>query len=323
MEKAVRMGIIGNGRIAHKFVEEARHVSGIVIEDVFGRNEQSLAQFSSMHRIGRHTMNLDELLGRVDCVYIATPHLTHYDYAKRSLEARKHVLCEKPMCLSTTEADDLYRLSRKQGCILLEAIKTAFCPGFIGLVPLAKSGIIGDVKYVSASFTKLVEPGAREVQRNLGGGSVTELSSYPLLAAVKLLGADYRKASFCSYMDDANDVDLFTKIDLVYDKAAATCCVGLGVKTEGEMIVSGTKGYILVNSPWWKTSGYELRFEDPHEKRIYSSEFEADGLRYELREFVSMIKGGRMQTNLLTEEEAKAIIGVIEKYRGSPDITYF
>lgn len=321
MKKAIRLGIIGNGRIAHKFVEEARHVSGVVISDVFGINERTLANFALRHGLANYTTSLEDFLGRVDCAYIASPHLSHYEYAKRSLEAHKHVLCEKPMSFSTAEVDELYKLSNKQGCVLMEAIKTAFCPGFLELVPLAKSGIIGEIKYVNASFTKLVEPGVREVQKALGGGSMTELSSYPLLAAVKLLGTEYRKASFCSYIDKDNDVDMFTKIDLLYDKAVATCCVGLGVKTEGELIISGTKGYILVKSPWWKTQSFEARFEDPNDRREYSFEFEADGLRYELREFVNLITGEALQTHKLTKDETKAIIGVIEKYRASQDIS--
>lgn len=321
MERAIKLGIIGNGRIADKFAAEARHVSGVVIACVYGRNERTLSDFALRHGIADHSTSFDDFLCRVDCVYIASPHLTHYEYAKKALEARKHVLCEKPMCLSAAEVDELARLSRKQGCVLLEAIKTAFCPGFLGLVPLAKSGIIGDIKHVSASFTKLVEPGVREVQRELAGGSMTELSSYPLLAAMKLIGTDYRKASFCSYMDRANDVDMFTKVDLIYDKAVATCCVGLGVKTEGELIISGTKGYILVKSPWWKTQSFEARFEDPLDKRGYSYEFEADGLRYELMEFIRMIEEGNLQSDMLRWEETIAIAGVIEKYRSCTDIS--
>ena len=321
MEDAIRLGIIGNGRIAHKFVEEAKHVGGVVIENVFGVNERTLSEFAFREGIANYTTNLEKFLDRVDCVYIASPHLTHYGYAKQALEAHKHVLCEKPMSFTASDVEELFQLSEKQGCVLLEAIKTAFCPGFLELVPLAKSGIIGEIKYLSASFTKLVEPGVREVQKALGGGSMTELSSYPLLAAVKILGTEYRDASFCSYIDKDHDVDMFTKINLLYDKAVATCCVGLGVKTEGELIISGTKGYILVKSPWWKTQSYEVRFEDPHDRREYYCEFEADGLRYELREFVRLITGEALHTHKLTKDETKAIIGVIEKYRASQDIS--
>lgn len=322
MKETIRLGIIGNGRIASKFVAEARHVSEVVIEGVFGVNERSLSDFASKYGISYQTTALEDLLERVDSVYIASPHLTHYEYARKALEARKHVLCEKPMCLSTAEVDKLHLISREQRCVLLEAIKTAFCPGFLALVPLAKSGIIGDIKHVSASFTKLVEPGVREVRRELAGGSMTELSSYPLLAAMKLLGTEYRNASFCSYMDRIGGVDMFTKADLLYDKAIATCCIGLGVKTEGELIISGTMGYILVKSPWWKTQSFEARFEDPEDKRVHIYEFEADGLRYELREFVRMIEEGELETKMLGWEDTKAIASVIEKYRSCPDISF-
>ena len=80
--------------------------------------------------------------------------MSHYGYIKQSLLAGKHVLCEKPMVLKKAEAIELFALAKELNLVLLEAIKTAFAPGFIRLVSLAKSGLIGEIKNVDATFTK-------------------------------------------------------------------------------------------------------------------------------------------------------------------------
>ena len=90
----------------------------------------------------------------------------------------------------------------------MEAIKTAYCPGFKRLVSLAKSGKIGEIKSVDAAFTKLVPHNVREMQAEHAGGSVTELATYPLYAIFKLLGSDYKDVRFVSCMK--NGVDIFT-----------------------------------------------------------------------------------------------------------------
>ena len=111
-------------------------------------------------------------------------------------------------------------------------------------------------------FNKLVEGDIRELSHKEAGGSVTELASYPLLGIVKLLGKP-ENVEFYSYFDKEKKIDLYTKILLKYQSGIIPVAkVGLGVKSEGELIISGTKGYIYVPSPWWKTEYFELRFED-------------------------------------------------------------
>ena len=90
------------------------------------------------------------------------------------------MLCEKPMVFTASEAERLFGLAREQGVILMEAIKTAYCPGFQRLVSCAKSGKIGRIVSVDATFTKLLPSHARGMRNNGAGGSVTELASYPL-----------------------------------------------------------------------------------------------------------------------------------------------
>ena len=84
-------------------------------------------------------------------------------------------------------------------------------------------------------------------------------------------------------------VDIYTKGLLVCDHTAASFEVGLGAKTEGSLVVSGTKGYAYVPAPWWKTSYFELRYEDQNQNKTYFYPFAGEGLRYEIKEFISAI----------------------------------
>jgi glycerol-3-phosphate cytidylyltransferase len=310
----LKLGVIGYGRIVNRFIAESKYVSGVNVEGVFGPNLDSLKDFIERHELAFYETDLHNFLNKVDAVYIASPHLTHYDYIKSILNKGKHVLCEKPMVLSKSQAEEVYQLAEQNNCVLLEAIKTAYAPGFIRLVSVAKSGLIGQIKNVDATFTKLVDGDIRELKANTAGGSVTELATYPLIAIVKLLGSDFEEIDFFSYFDEVKNIDLFTKINIKYKNAIATAKIGLGVKSEGDLVISGTKGYVYVPSPWWKTEYFEIRYEDFGKNKKHYYKFEGDGLRYELAEFVSMIHKEYYQTYKLMPSESIAINGVIEKF---------
>ena len=320
----INLGMVGYGRIATRFVQESRFVKGIRLKGVFGlvSDEENLRKFKETNKIDFYSYNYEEFLDRVDAVYIATPHLTHLDYARKALERKKHVLCEKPLTLSEKDAVKLYQLAEKNELVLLEAIKTAFAPGFLKLQEIARSGIIGDIKNIDATFTKLVEGPVRELQKEMAGGSMTELSSYPLLAAVRLMGTDLKDFNFYSYFDKVHNVDMFTKILLIYPEGIFTGKAGLGVKSEGDLIISGTRGYIYVPAPWWKTQYFEIKFENFSKNQKFSYEFEGDGLRYELSEFVELIKGGEKESTKLTRRESITIVSIIERFLNNKNVNY-
>jgi glycerol-3-phosphate cytidylyltransferase len=305
----IRFGIVGSGRIANRFIPESKYVSGLSVEGVFGINEDSAKAFFEKHQLAFYTTNYSEFLEKIDAVYIASPHDSHYQYAKQALLSGKNVLCEKPLVLSKDEASELFALAQLKRLVLMEALKTAYCPGFLRLISLAKSGKIGEIKSVDAAFTKLVPPHVREMQSEHAGGSVTELATYPLFAIIKLLGSNFVDIHFTSCYKQG--VDIFTKIDIVYSHAVASAKVGLGVKTEGDLIISGTRGYVYVPAPWWKTDYFELRFENLADTEKYYYKFSGDGLRYEIVEFLNRI-GKEIYTN---QDETTQIVNIIEMFR--------
>lgn len=318
-QEVFRIGIVGSGRIARRFVPETTVVNSVEVTAVYDPNIDSLNNFSKKFGIKGFSDNFQSFLNEVDAVYIASPHLTHYQYAKDSLYAGKHVLCEIPFVLSATEAKELYDYAELHNLVLLEASKTAFCPSFNHLVTLVKSGVIGEVIDVKASLSKMVSAPTRELDSEQAGGAMNEHSPLTLMAIIKLLGKDFSYVDFHSKVE--NGVDVYTKVVINYPHATSSATLGIGVKTEGNLIVSGTKGYIYVPAPWWLTSFFEVRYEDQTKNKKYFYSYDGDGLRYEIQEFVSMIVNNRRSCYKLRRRESIAIAEIIEKYRNKENYT--
>ena len=306
-----RIGIVGSGRIANRFVPESKVA-------VMNPDAEKAEVFAKSHGLTVYT-DYEDLLRNVDLVYVASPHLTHYDYVKQALLANKHVLCEIPFMLSKEEALELYRLAEERGLVLLEASKTAYCPAFGHIVTLVKSGIIGDVVDVKASLSKMVEPPTRELDAGQAGGALTEHAPLTVMAIVKLLGIDWHDVSFHSRIE--NGVDVYTKGDINYPHATASFTLGIGVKTEGNLVVSGTKGYIYVPAPWWLTDFFEVRYEDQTKNKKYFYSYDGEGLRYEIQEWLSMIVNERRSCYKFRRRESVAVAEIIEKYRNHDNVT--
>lgn len=94
----------------------------------------------------------------------------------------------------------------------------------------------------------------------------------------------------------------------------------MGVKSEGCLIISGTKGYIYVSAPWWKTEKFEVKFEDFSSDLMYEYQFEGDGLRYEINEFMNMVRNSKVESDKLTHKESITIVGIIERFMSRRDI---
>lgn len=311
--KIVRLGIVGTGRIAPRFVKEAKYVSGIEIVCAYNPEHESGKRFQHRYGVDCMSENYEEFLEYVDAVYIASPNETHYDYTKMALENGKHVLCEKPIAFTKKESEELYQLAKDHKLILLEAVKTAYCPGFQQLINVAQSGKIGEIKDVEACFTRLADEMSRERMDAEYGGAFLEFGSYTLLPIFKLLGTDYKNVSF-QMIKDEKGVDLYTKLQLSYDNAMASAKMGVGVKSEGQLVIAGTKGYILAESPWWLTKHFVVRYENPNLVDRYEPSFQGDGLRYEISEFILQINGKSKRGYKLTEKEAITMAEITEKF---------
>lgn len=308
----VQIGIIGTGSIARRFVPEAENVNSASIAAAFNPNVEECRVFCENNKIPVCTDNLYELYKNCNAVYIASPHYTHYEYAKSALQNGKHVLCETPFVFSKGQADELFDIAEKNNLVLMVALKTAYTPAFGHMFSLLKSCVIGEIVEVNASVTTLTDESSEKLDSKLFGGSMSENACFPLLPIFKFLGMDFKNINFYSKMK--NNVDIYTKAVFRYEHAVASFQVGLGVKTEGSMTVAGTKGYVYVPAPWWKTDYFEVRYEDQNLNKKYFYPFVGEGLRYEIKDFVASVIAGGLNYNKLSKRENLMMAEVQELY---------
>lgn len=225
-----------------------------------------------------------EAMEAADAVYLITAQ--QYTWAHEALMRKKHVLCELPFAASVRECDALIQLAKSCGCLLMPALKTAYATAFERMILLLQSGAIGQIVNIEATCTSLLKTGAQPVS------SLHSWGPTALLPVLRLLGDEWTHKHTVTRLHENSDADAFTRIDLVYPHAAAAIKVGNGVKSEGELVISGTKGYLYVPAPWWKTDYFEIRHENPADNRRYFYQLDGEGVRWELASFVSAIERG-------------------------------
>lgn len=309
--QSVSIGIIGSGNIARRFAIEVPHVNSVLISSVYNPIIEEAEKFCKDFDVKICAKSLDELLASCNSVYIASPYYTHYEYCKAAIKANKNVLCETPFVLNSNEAEELFDMAKQNDVVLMIALKTAYCPAFEHLYTLLKSGIIGEIVEINTSSTTIIDEGMYLDGRRYGG-SMVENGCFTLLPIIKLFGSDIINVNF--YSKCKNKVDIFTKGVIRYKHAVASFQVGIGVKTEGNLIISGTKGYVYVPAPWWKTDYFEVRYEDQNQNKKYFYPYMGEGLRYEIKDFASAILSSNYHQKKLSPEDLVTMAQIQEQY---------
>ena len=294
----MRIGIIGTGRIVHKFISECDTVNNVDIVAIYNPDIDEVRDFAVKNNIdgcldiekvtqgvGKVLLTDDkQVMYKVcDAVYVASPHEYHVSDMKDAIEAGKHVLCEPPFALSGDDAVDIFELAKTKQVMCMEAVKTAYCPGFSGLIQLIEDGVIGQPYDVEATFTKIGSASGREMWGSYAG-SFAELGSFVLLPIAMIMGTESLESYIWS-LPSANGNDSYTKTCFSYRFGTATAKTGLGVKSDGELIIAGENGYIKVPSPWWLMDRIEVHHEDSERVEVYEALYEGYGLRYEITAF--------------------------------------
>lgn len=293
-QQPVRLGLVGESPILNKIERESHCVNGLEATKVFTLNGKYLS--ATLRDKSRQAASYDELLDQCDAVYIISAPEQHYTQIRQALLKGRHVLCESPIALDEAQWRELRQMATERHLVLMDAIKTAYSMAYYRLCLLAKGGIVGDIVSVDATCTSLLnfDP-TQDASRSLyEWNSICAWGPTALLPIFHLLGTCYtHKDIITRYADGDLHYDAFTKISLVYPHAVASMKVGQGVKSEGELIVSGTKGYIYVPAPWWKTDYFEVRYENPQNNKRYFYQLDGEGLRYELLSFLKSIRTGK------------------------------
>ena len=313
----LRMGIVGRAAFRTKFVTESKYVNGVEVIGVCVPQKSVESEYGKMF----FTENYEELLEKVDAVYIISKPEKHYEDVKKALLKGKHVLCESPIALKESECEELYAFAKERGLVLMDAIKTAYSTAYERLVLLAKSGKIGKVVSVDAVCTSLRDgisiAGTDLTQK---WNSMCGWAPIALLPVFQILGTNYNKKIITTkFLDKSVNMDAFTKIDFTYDDAVASIKVAKAAKSEGELIVTGTTGYIYVPAPWWKTDYFEVRYENPENNRRFFYQLDGEGIRYEIVSFSKQIENGR-NMSVVSNMVSMNIVKIIEDFNSRTDV---
>ncbi len=306
-EKKLRLGFIGDSNILFKHLAESHYVNGIEPVAVF--SEIKIEKYSSIY-----TSSYEEVLEKSDAVYIITPPDTRYEYIKKALKEQKHVICEAPIALETKKCKELFEYASNNKLILMEAIKTAHSTAFNRMCLLVKSGEIGDIVSIESTCTSLAQIDFNDREAILG--QIDSMCDWaptaflPILKKKKKNYRDYRIITKKSPIE--KNFDLFTKCEFIYDKAIASFKIGKGVKSEGELIITGTKGYAYIPAPWWKTDYFEIRYENQSENKRFFYQLEGEGIRNELVAFLKYIE--KRKSGNADKTNSIAISSLMENY---------
>lgn len=297
-KRALKLALVGDEvKFLQKFERECKYANGIEVIGTFPSN----CEYS-------------KVLDQVDAVFLNSRPQDHYQQIKEALLAKKHVLCDSPLTVSVEQWEELISLSNEQGCVLMDANRTAYAMAYYRLLLLVKSGIIGDVVSIDASCTTIRNMDLETENLKNVWNSICAWGPTALLPIFQLLGTNYVSRQITSrILDEKSMYDTFTKVTFIYPKAVASIKVGKGVKTEGELVVSGTEGYVYVPAPWWKTDYFEIRREDPTQNKRYYYQLDGEGIRYMLVSFLKSINNGD-RFSYISREVSKAIVGIMEDY---------
>lgn len=286
-KRAVNLGIVGDSKYLLKIIKESAYVNGLKLSGICTKAEELFKDKSAFI-----TDKYEQLLEKSDAVYIHAHPTTHYELTKKALLAGKHVLCESPISLKKAQCEELFKLADEKGLILTEALKTAYSTAYHRLLLMIKGGRIGNIVSVDDVCTSLKDyAGLERMELDSIWNSITAWGPTALLPIFQLLGTNYTSCDMTAhYIDEAKTFDIFSKVAFGYPSAVASMKVGNGVKSEGELIISGTKGYVYVPAPWWKTDYFEIRYENPAENKRYFYQLDGEGIRNELASFTKSIE---------------------------------
>lgn len=309
-ERKLRLGMVGDSGFLIKMIKESAFVNGIELSGICTSRPEVMT--GSMVDLPMLTTQYDVLLEHSDAIYIHSYPTKHYEQIKQALELGKHVLCESPIALRLDQWEILQKLADKNQCILMDALRTAYSTAFRRLILMVKGGKIGNVVSVDVTCTSLSHK--NDESNTDSWTSITGWAPTALLPIFHMLGTDYTsKQMITRYADADQKIDTFAKIAFVYPNAVASLKVGTGVKSEGELIISGTQGYIYVPAPWWKTDYFEVRYENPADNKRYFYQLDGEGIRAELASFARAVQNGRTDIQI-SHTVSHAICQIMEEF---------
>ncbi|WP_163399944.1 Gfo/Idh/MocA family protein [Flavobacterium fluviatile] len=320
-DQKIKWGIIGLGNIASQFASDLELIEEAELYAVASRDIVKANEFAKKYNCDKFYGSYNDLFldESVDIVYIATPHDSHAALSIRAMENGKHVLCEKPLSLSYQDAVQMTEASKKYNKFFMEAFWTRFIPSIQDLLSKVKSGEIGSVKYLKADFAYYNnELGIRLTDKKLGGGALYDIGVYPLFLSYIILGIPEEIVAKSIY--HTTGVDLQTTMILQYQAAQAVLHAGLVSASDMKATISGTRGRIDIDSPWFMTDGYSIIENEQEEK--FNIPNIGRGFAHEAMECHACIKNNQIESKLWSHQNSLELSNIVERVKNQIGLTF-
>ncbi|MFN4146244.1 MAG: Gfo/Idh/MocA family protein [Runella sp.] len=312
-----RWGILAPGRIAHKFAQDLQQVADTQLVAVasrdLGRAQAFADQYHAQYAYGSYEALVQ--CTELDVVYIASPHVGHFEHTLLCLRAGIPVLCEKPFAMNLLQVQEMIATAHEQKVFLMEALWTRFMPTTLKTLEIIKSGAIGKVLGVKADFgfKAPYDPMRRTFNKNLGGGALLDIGIYPLFFSYLILGMPAKVTAQAVF--GATQVDESTGMTLTYSNGtfAFLDCTFMA-KTNCEAFVYGEKGTIRIHPRWHESKTVSIEYEDGMTE-TFSFERNTWGYDYEIKEVNDCLKSKALQSQKWSHEDSLNLIQLLDEVR--------
>jgi predicted dehydrogenase len=323
MQKKIKWGIMGPGRIAHKFAQSLKCSEAAEMTAVGSRSIERAEKFAKEYGVSRSYGSYADLAADtdVDIIYVATPHPAHFECTMLCLKAGKAVLCEKPFTLNASETKVLIKTARASKLFLMEAMWMRYLPAIVKVRELLTQGAIGETRMVTADFGNRIpwEPSGRLLNPELGGGALLDVGIYPVSFASMVLGASPTKLTGVAYLGETGVDEQFSAV-LGYEAGKIATLSG-AVRTSliNEARIIGTDGYIRVPD-FWRASTLELYQNGKMEK--FELPFRATGYIHEAEEAMYCLREGLTESSVMPLDESLKIMKILDTLRKQWGLKY-
>ena len=309
----IRWGIIGCGRIAHRFMQGLKEVPDIEFVGAWSRREEAVEAFVEQYG-GVGFANVGELLnGDIDAVYIATLPDSHELYSILAVNAGKHVLCEKPAAINLKSLDKILKVAKEKKLLFMEGMKPPFFPLYRKLKEYLLTDSIGEIGYVRAgSSVADISPDHPNFSHDLAGGAVMGIGIYEAYLALDWLG-DTKQVQAMGRFGD-NKIDMFTIFQTEHEKGYGQFYCGFDLHGKGDALICGTLGNISIHRNWWNPATATINYLDGRTVEL-DEPFTAGGLNYETAHFCDLINQGLTESPVITYEISRQMIAMLDNAR--------
>lgn len=323
METKIKWGIVGPGKIAHKFTADLKLFDDVELAAVASRSLDRAQSFADEYGFQKAFGSYEDLFASntVDIVYIATPHNSHKELAIKAMESGVHVLCEKPMGVSKSEVEKLVNVAKQHQVFLMEGLWSRFNPSIQKVKHLVDQGTIGDVTYIHADFAFYAldrDPSSRTLNPDLASGSLLDIGIYPIFLAYLILGMPDSIAAYSNFLPNTTEVQ--TSMIFQYPEAQAILYSGFSSKSKMEAELSGHAGEIFIEPRWHEANGFRLEKGD--EVQTFDLPMEGNGFVHEIWEVQQCLKSEKLESDLWSHQNSLDLAELLDTVRKKTGIRF-